>query len=93
MPILNLQQKDSFWLKDNKYSLYDMVNIKLLNENGINTEKIDKFIGGTLYQGFLNPWCYHKWHSPVKGRILATYKIPGVYYLQNPDIIDLQDCK
>jgi len=27
----------------------------------------ESFVGGTVYQGFLSPWCYHQWHSPVDG--------------------------
>lgn len=31
---------------------------------------------------------YHKWHSPVDGTILAVYKLPGYYCVQNPCITD-----
>jgi phosphatidylserine decarboxylase len=84
MPIENIKLYDNFWLKDNVYSLADMVAIAELNKTNINPSVIEEFIGGTVYQAFLSPWCYHKWHSPVSGKILVTYKAPGAYYLQNP---------
>lgn len=47
-----------------------------------------RFEGGTVYQAFLDPWTYHRWHSPVDGVVEAVYPIKGCYYLQNPGIID-----
>ena len=87
MPIKNVKLEDDFWLKDNRYSLRDMVSPQNLNDFGLNPEIIHEFVGGTVYQAFLNPWCYHRWHSPVDGKILATYKLDGAYYLQNPGIV------
>jgi len=38
------------------------------------TKLIDElFVGGSLYQGFLSPWCYHQWHSPVSGIVEKAY--------------------
>lgn len=37
-----------------------------------------------MYQAFLNPWCYHRWHAPVSGTILHSYRLDGTYYLANP---------
>jgi phosphatidylserine decarboxylase len=37
-----------------------------------------------VYQGFLNPWCYHRWHAPVSGIIEKTYYIPGYFFYSNP---------
>jgi phosphatidylserine decarboxylase len=49
------------------------------------TELVDRhFVGGTVYQAFLDPWCYHRWHSPVAGTIVKSYKLEGTYYLSNP---------
>jgi phosphatidylserine decarboxylase len=45
-------------------------------------------VGGTVYQAFLDAWSYHKCHSPVSGKVLAAYKVPGAYFLQNPSIIN-----
>ena len=46
----------------------------------------DHFVGGTIYQAFLDPWCYHRWHSPVSGTIRKSYKLEGTYYLSNPGL-------
>jgi phosphatidylserine decarboxylase len=48
------------------------------------------FVGGTVYQGYLSPWYYHQWHSPVAGIIEKSYMIPGNYFLQNPSL-DLEN--
>ena len=48
---------------------------------------IDKhFMGGTVYQAFLDPWCYHRWHSPISGTIVKSYNLGGTYYLSNPGL-------
>ena len=41
---------------------------------------------GTVYQGFLNPWCYHKWRSPVSGTIVRCYTAGQTYYATNPNL-------
>lgn len=45
----------------------------------------ESFVGGTIYQGYLSPWCYHWWHSPVSGTVEKSYLLPGTYFLQNPN--------
>ncbi len=60
-----------------------------MSKNGVDKSTINDFVGGTVYQAFLDPWCYHKWHSPVSGRIVASYIVGGAYFLQNPSLIDL----
>ncbi|KAJ6459522.1 phosphatidylserine decarboxylase-domain-containing protein [Mycena sanguinolenta] len=52
----NLQLHDQFWLKGQRYSLYDM-----LDHDDTFAEA---FIGGTVYQAFLSLADYHRWHSP-----------------------------
>ena len=88
MPVLGINLKDEFWLKDNKYSLFDMFdsNEKKNSHNALEYAKW--FEGGTAYQAFLDPWTYHRWHSPVNGEVVNTYMIEGCYYLQNPGLID-----
>jgi phosphatidylserine decarboxylase len=39
-----------------------------------------QFVGGTVYQAFLSALSYHRWHSPVSGKIVKTYVQPGTYY-------------
>ncbi len=38
------------------------------------------FEGGTVYQAFLSALSYHRWHSPVSGRIVKTRLMHGSYY-------------
>ena len=79
-PATNVQAKTKFWLKDSKYSLYDMFGVEEVNVRTI----VDKyFVGGTVYHAFLDPWCYHRWHSPVSGRLVKLYKLQGAYFKCN----------
>lgn len=73
----NVRKHDRFWLKTQNYSLYDMLNR--------DDEYADKFVGGTVYQAFLSPQDYHRWHAPVDGRIVKTVLVPGTYYAVLPD--------
>jgi len=58
-PAHNVQGYDNFWLKDNRYSLYDMLGAEKM---GIKSLVDSHFVGGTVYQAFLDPWCYHRWY-------------------------------
>ena len=46
----------------------------------------DNFVGGTVYQGFLNPWCYHRWRAPVSGVIEKCYSTGNTYFVGNPSL-------
>ncbi|EAU82979.1 phosphatidylserine decarboxylase [Coprinopsis cinerea okayama7 len=85
--VYNIQSKvkkhDQFWLKTQAYSLYDILNK--------NDEDADKFVGGTIYQAFLSPLDYHRWHAPVDGEIVKTVLVPGSYYAVLPDAGAPQD--
>ena len=49
------------------------------------TKLVDEhFVGGTVYQAYLDPWCYHRWHAPISGTIIKSYQLGGTYYLDNP---------
>ena len=67
----NVARRDRFWLKDQPYSLVDML---------ANDELADYFVGGTVYQAFLSGLSYHRWHSPVSGMVRKAYLQPGTYY-------------
>ncbi|KAK7041869.1 hypothetical protein VNI00_008826 [Paramarasmius palmivorus] len=68
---------DQFWLKGSPYSLYDMLN---------KDKKMAKeFEGGTVYQAFLSPQDYHRWHAPVDGVIKKAFRVEGSYYAVLPD--------
>lgn len=46
---------------------------------------VDKhFEGGTVYQAFLDPFCCHRWHSPVSGTIIKSFKLGGTYFIDSP---------
>jgi phosphatidylserine decarboxylase len=42
----------------------------------------EQFAGGTVYQAFLSALSYHRWHSPVSGRIVKTRLIDGSYFAE-----------
>lgn len=63
-----------FWLKGMEYSLENMLNFD---------ELAPQFAGGTVYQAFLSALSYHRWHSPVRGKIVKAYVVNGSYYLEN----------
>jgi phosphatidylserine decarboxylase len=64
---------DRFWIKDQPYSL-----LHVLGDDPY----APQFVGGALYQGFLNALAYHRWHSPVTGTVVKTRLVPGTYYAQ-----------
>ena len=75
--VSNVQERDQFWIKDQPYSLADILH---------KPEYVQKFIGGTIYQAFLSATTYHRWHSPVDGVIKDSYSVPGTYYAQCPAV-------
>ncbi|KAL8651028.1 MAG: hypothetical protein Q9226_004895 [Calogaya cf. arnoldii] len=68
-----VQAHDQFWMKDQSYSLADMLADDALSAS---------FYGGTVYQAYLDSTNYHRWHSPVSGTIRKAYGKPGAYYAQ-----------
>jgi len=73
----NVQLRDQFWIKDQPYSLSHMI---------AGDPLAAQFAGGTIYQAFLSALSYHRWHSPVSGRIVKTRLIDGSYYAQTPAV-------
>lgn len=70
--IMNQVKKvDQFWIKAQPYSLQDML---------AGPELVDRFVGGTVYQAFLSALNYHRWHSPVTGRIVKAFVKDGTYF-------------
>lgn len=72
-----VQPHDQFWLKSQKYSLYDILQR--------DDETARYFTGGTVYQAFLSPYDYHRWRAPVSGTIVRADVVPGSYYAVLPD--------
>ncbi|MDD5037489.1 MAG: phosphatidylserine decarboxylase family protein [Methylococcaceae bacterium] len=67
----NVQRRENFWIKAQPYSLEHML---------ANDDLTDHFIGGTVYQAFLSAKSYHRWHSPVSGKVVKAYVVDGSYY-------------
>ncbi|QRW26708.1 phosphatidylserine decarboxylase family protein [Rhizoctonia solani] len=74
----HVKKHDKFWLKGTMdYSLCDIF-------DG-DKETAELFVGGTVYQAFLSPQDYHRWHSPVKGTVKQARIVDGTYYAVLPD--------
>ena len=69
----NIQRQSRFWIKSQPYSLLFML---------ANDPLIEQFVGGTVYQAFLSSRSYHRWHSPVNGKIVKAYVVDGSYYAE-----------
>jgi phosphatidylserine decarboxylase len=69
----DVQLRDRFWIKAQPYSLQHMMAMDPLS---------GQFEGGTIYQAFLSALSYHRWHSPVSGRIVKTRIVEGSYYAE-----------
>lgn len=39
-----------------------------------------EFALGTVYQAFLSALSYHRWHSPVSGKIRRAFLVEGTYF-------------
>ncbi|KAF8551498.1 hypothetical protein OG21DRAFT_1598435 [Imleria badia] len=74
---------DTFWLKSQDYSLYDMLGG--VSEKSLAPKWAKDLLGGSVYQAFLSPEDYHHWHCPVDGTILDTTVLAGTYYSALPD--------
>ena len=78
----DIQINDTFWLKEQNYSIYDILGG---GEEGSLAKYADYFEGGSVYQAFLSPADYHRWHSPVKGKVVESKLLEGTYYAVLPD--------
>lgn len=72
----NVKLHDKFWLKSQPYSLDDMLD---------KSDYAPQFVGGTVFQVYLSPTDYHRWHAPLNGKVMRTALIPGTYYAALPD--------
>ncbi|MGW4116252.1 phophatidylserine decarboxylase associated domain-containing protein [Actinosynnema sp. NPDC004786] len=72
---------DHFSVKGQPYSLAHLLDTA---HKGVGEPDAGQFVGGTVYQGFLAALNYHRWHSPVAGKVLACRKVPGAYYSEAP---------
>ncbi len=69
----HVQYRDRFWIKSQPYSIAHML---------ANDDLAPLFAGGTVYQAYLSPLSYHRWHSPVAGTVTKTYVKNGSYYAE-----------
>ncbi|KAI0451748.1 Phophatidylserine decarboxylase-domain-containing protein [Xylaria acuta] len=60
-----------FWIKSQPYSVLDMLAHDPLSA---------QFDESTVYQAFLSALSYHRWHSPVSGRVVRAFVAPGTYF-------------
>jgi phosphatidylserine decarboxylase len=65
--------RERFWIKSQPYSVAHML---------ANDTLAAAFAGATVYQAYLNPLSYHRWHSPVSGTIVKAYVKEGTYYAE-----------
>ncbi|KAK5019210.1 hypothetical protein LTR16_000748 [Cryomyces antarcticus] len=70
-----VKARDRLWIKGQPYSVIDML---------AHDELAEQFVGGTVYQAFLSALSYHRWHSPVSGKIVKAYVQDGTYYSEPP---------
>ncbi|OTA99298.1 hypothetical protein M426DRAFT_257226 [Hypoxylon sp. CI-4A] len=67
-----VRKYDTFWLKKQPYSVAEMTQL--------GDDIVDKFVGGTVYQAFLSATSYHRWHSPVSGKVVDAKVIDRTYF-------------
>ncbi|MDD5057828.1 MAG: phosphatidylserine decarboxylase family protein [Sideroxydans sp.] len=73
--VSDVQRLSKFWIKAQPYSLQLMLHNDVL---------VEKFVGGTIYQAFLSAMSYHRWHSPLSGKVVKAYVQDGTYYSEAP---------
>lgn len=71
----DVRARDRFWIKAQHYSLQHMM---------ADDPLAPQFVGGTIYQAFLDALSYHRWHSPISGTVVKAYVQPGTYYSETP---------
>ncbi|KAL3515571.1 hypothetical protein ACH5RR_022473 [Cinchona calisaya] len=72
-----------FWIKGRKFSIQGLLG---------NEACSSAFIEGTLVIFRLAPQDYHRFHSPVSGRIEKFVNIPGCLYTVNPIAVNSKYC-
>ncbi|WP_437544869.1 phosphatidylserine decarboxylase family protein [Sorangium sp. So ce367] len=66
----SVQAVDKFWMKGQPYSLADMLNGK----------EVGRFVGGDVFQSFLSGANYHRFRSPIDGRVISAEVISGLTF-------------
>lgn len=66
-----VKAQDRFWLKAQPYSLVNMLN---------NSEYVDRFVGGDVFQSFLSGADYHRWRAPIAGTVRRAEVVNGLMF-------------
>lgn len=72
----NASLRAKFWIKDQPYSVLDMLG----HDSSSSQQLAFQFAGATIYQAFLSALSYHRWHAPVSGRIARAFVRDGTYF-------------
>ena len=78
-----ISREDTFWFKDMPYSLADILSSPDPDQQRVIDEYdlVSMFENGYIFQTYLNPYNYHRWWSPVHGRVLFDpLVIPGYFF-------------
>lgn len=67
----DVKLRDKFWLKDEAFSLLDMLS---------RSEHAERFVGGDVVQIFLSGSNYHRWHAPIAGTVREAYVVDGLQF-------------
>lgn len=70
-----VRRDDAFWLKNQVYSLASMLN---------HSEFVDRFVGGTVYQTYVNGGAdWHGFSAPINGKVVGVEKIRGYAWTES----------
>ena len=71
-----VQRDDAFWLKSQVYSMGNLLNN--------HPEYVDKFVGGTVYQTYVNGGAdWHGFSSPINGKVTHVEMIRGYAWTES----------
>ncbi|KAG8415849.1 hypothetical protein J3459_014009 [Metarhizium acridum] len=73
--VTDVPEQQQYSLKGTMYSFRDMLD---------NDPIASGFAGGTVFQGWLSLFNYHRWHAPVAGTVTKVLQIPGTYFVADP---------
>lgn len=83
----NVDEATRFWVKGKNFSLAG-----LLGDRGEKGSQSERYKGGALCIFRLAPQDYHRYHSPVKGRVKSIRDIPGHLLTVNPIAVNTIYC-
>jgi len=74
----DVKKIDHFWTKGQPYSLHHML---------ASDDLVNRFVGGTLFQSFLDGKNYHRFRSPIDGTIRKISTVEGLMF-SNAEVVD-----